>query len=88
MTNLHVDLAHKADTYNFYVGCPVTGTISANGRFTPHTRWGRLKAQIAAKWRHWTRWWRPRYIVTEVDLNKSSVSIREQRWSWVRWGWM
>ena len=34
-----------------------------------------------------TRVFRPRYKVVEVDTDRGSVVVKEQRWSWRRWRW-
>lgn len=34
-----------------------------------------------------TRVFRPRYKVVEVDTDRGSVVVKEQRWSWRRWCW-
>lgn len=37
--------------------------------------------------RRCTRWWRPRTVVTAVDVEAGVVALVTERWSWRRWRW-
>lgn len=46
-----------------------------------------LEGGRVTRWRRITRWWRPRTVVSEVDMDAGSTSLVTERWSWLRWRW-
>lgn len=88
MTSEYIKLEHEADVYNFYIGQPVRGKLNDAGQFVPFTRWDWIKARCATIWNHYTRWWRPRQIVTSIDRKYGGIRVATQYWSWRRMKWI
>lgn len=75
-------LDEQADLRNFTCGLPL------------HVEHGRVLRGWILRWyllrsraRHMTRWWRPRTVVTAVDVVAGSITVGDERWSWRRWRW-
>jgi hypothetical protein len=75
-----------SDTFNFHArGKPLRMTDS--GDLAPLTRGERFAAWLGDSWRSATRWWRPRTVVSAIDVDAGSITVVRERWSWRRWRW-
>lgn len=74
------------DSYNFHVGQPVE-LLFEHGRWRRASRFESLRFAVHRRWQHWTRWWRPRTVCTMVDMERGSITVADERWSWRRWRW-
>ena len=73
------------DTYNFRRGMPVKMTDA--GQIVPMTRRERARAWFKRVWHRWTRWWRPRMVVSRINPDNGIITLERERWSWRRWRW-
>jgi hypothetical protein len=80
-----VTTAKRDDVYNFRRGMPLRMTDS--GGLVPLTRSERAAAWFKRTWERWTRWWRPRSVVSAIDAAEGRITIVTETWSWRRWRW-
>jgi hypothetical protein len=80
-----VDLADRDATFSFYRGQELIW--DHRGRLRLPTRLEHAWMQVTRLTRRWTRWFRPRNVVTAIDREAGSVTIETERWSWRRWRW-
>jgi hypothetical protein len=73
--------------FNFGVRQEFVWDDSVTGCLRPPTRWERIKLRVAPIARRWTRWLRPRNIVSRIDYESGSITVDVERWSWLRWRW-
>lgn len=69
------------DDHNFKVGMSV--------EFRPYT-WRELlfdRYLWVDRWHSITRWWRPRFYTSAIDIERGEITIKAMRWSWRRWRW-
>jgi hypothetical protein len=78
-------VSDNGDTFNFHVG--VVCVLNEHGQLVHATRWQRAKLAASDYWRSTTRWFRPRTVVSDVDVEEGSVTMVTERWSWRRWRW-
>jgi len=76
-----ITLANASDTYNFVCGTPLR--LTRDG-FRRETWRDRLRDRL----RWWTRWFRPRMTVAAIDHKQGTITMRAERWSWLRWRWL
>jgi len=67
---------------NFRIGKTL---VFVNGRHLTGVRL--LLWRAHQKMRGLTRWWRPRTVVTAIDVENGIVTLAVERWSWGRWRW-
>ncbi|MGE5801577.1 MAG: hypothetical protein ACM358_04930 [Gemmatimonadota bacterium] len=86
MSDLHIDIGPEAR--NFIVGETVVLRSTDGGRtWRKLTGWRLVAYHVRRRAHDWTRWWRPRDVVSAVDAEAGVITIRTERWSWRRWRW-
>lgn len=85
MDHTTLTLANRTDVYHFSVGMPMVLGDDMRPRLA--TRWDQLRAWAGGLAMSATRWFRPRTVVSAVDVEAGSVSLVTERWSWLRWRW-
>ncbi len=75
-------LADRLDSYNFHVGVPM--------RSSDGVRWRRenWRDRLLDRARRYTRWFRPRTVTSAVDAEAGTITLVDQRWSWLKWKWL
>lgn len=78
-----VSLAEPGEAYHFRVGMPLV-LDERTGIFRRVTWRDRVRMRLL----RWTRWWRPRFVVVDVDRAAGAITMVQERWSWWRWKWV
>lgn len=83
-----VTLVSCADVYSFKKGDPVECVFGVDGQLLLATRWQTVKLRTVRKFSRLTRWFRPRTVVSAVNVQTGTISMETQRWSWTKWKWL
>lgn len=68
------------DEQNFKIGMTLVWRPTWRERWLDRLAW-------LDWWHRVTRWWRPRYYTSAVDVERGQITISVMRWSWRRWRW-
>jgi hypothetical protein len=52
------------------------------------TRRERATMWLRDRWMSATRWFRPRTVTSDVDVEAGCIMLATERWSWLRWRWV
>lgn len=79
-----VTLATASDARNFRIGDTYVMTRSGPRRVAG---WFGVRYRVGQFVYGLTRWWRPRTVCSAIDVDAGSITLSEERWSWLRWRW-
>lgn len=79
-----ITLADASQAYNFSVGTTYMWTRRG---VRARKGWWAFEYAIRDKLVHWTRWFRPRLVCSQINHPRGEITMTLERWSWRRWRW-
>ncbi len=79
MTDEPITLADKRDVYNFRVGQPIVCRMTDDGQLVRLRGFRLLRHRL---WRWLTKPFRVRFVVSAADVERGSITLREDRAWW------